>query len=113
MKICETTLGFLEADCKQFFGEEAGKEIAGQTEAIYQDLLRGADDRGSEAIREHQRRKLLPPLAYYKALRARGMGEGEALEYVRGKRARRRKSSARRCKSWPGCRLRTACPARA
>lgn len=83
MKICETTLGFLEADCKRFFGEEAGKEIAGQTEAIYQDLLCGADDRGSEAIREHLRRKLLPPLAYYKALRARGLGEGEALEYVR------------------------------
>lgn len=111
MKICETTLGFLEADCKRFFGEEAGTEIARQTETIYQDLLCGADDRGSEAIREHLRRKLLPPLAYYKALRARGLGKARLWNMCAGKRARRRKSSARRCKSWLGCRLRTACTA--
>lgn len=83
MRISETTLSFLEADCRQIFGEPAGAIIFQQTEKIYQELLHSADDRGSAAIREHLQLKLFPPMAYYKALRANGFCQEEALSYVR------------------------------
>ena len=83
MKICETTLSFLEEDCVQTFGKEAGRALAARAEEAYQELLRGADDRGCKAIRDHLQRKLFPPMAYYMGLRAQNMEEGAALEYVR------------------------------
>ena len=83
MKLRETTLPFLEEDCKRIFGEAEGTALFQQTEACYQNLLRDADDRGSTAVREHLQRNLLPALAYYKTLRARGIEPAQALEYVR------------------------------
>lgn len=83
MRISETTLFFLESDCRQIFGEPDGTIIFQQTEKVYQELLHSADDRGSAAIREHLQLKLFPPMAYYKALRANGFCQEEALSYVR------------------------------
>ena len=36
MKICETTLSFLEEDCVQTFGKEAGRALAARAEEAYQ-----------------------------------------------------------------------------
>lgn len=83
MKLKDTTLPFLEQDCARLFGQEKGAAIFAQTEAAYQELLRGADYRQSEAIRAHLQQKLFPPMAYYKTLRANGLAQEEALGYVR------------------------------
>ncbi len=83
MKISETTFPFLEEDCLRIFGAERGCSIFRQTEEIYQELLEHADDRGSDEIRRHLWLKLFPPMAYYKVLRAEGIEQKEALEYVR------------------------------
>lgn len=83
MKISETTLPFLEADCLQTFGKEKGTILFQQTETIYQRLCQGADDHNNAVIRHHLQNKLLPPLAYYQALRATGFDQEKALAYVR------------------------------
>lgn len=83
MKFSETTLSFLEADCLRQFGENEGRLIFEQADKIYQQLLSGADDRDHEAIQNHLQLKLFPAMAYYKALREKGIGQDEALEYVR------------------------------
>lgn len=83
MKMSETTLPFLESDCIELFGEQDGKKLFQKTEAIYQDLICHADDRGSEIIRDHLQRKLFPPMAYYQALCSQGMSRESALAYVR------------------------------
>lgn len=82
MRICETTLPFLEKDCIEVFGPERGNALFQRAETLYQELLRGAEDRQSEAIREHLQKKLFPPMAYYKALCAEGIPQEQALEYV-------------------------------
>lgn len=83
MKIEQTTLPFLQADCIQEFGPQAGKTIFEQTQALYQQLLQNADYRNNAAIQEHLQKKLFPSMAYYKVLRENGMDEAEALTYVR------------------------------
>lgn len=83
MTIGETTLSFLWEDCLRIFGNEEGTEIYQQTEEEYQKLLLGTDDRNNDAIRDHLWRKLFPPMAYYKVLRARGLAQESALDYVR------------------------------
>lgn len=82
MKIRETTFPFLEKDCIDRFGGKEGTAIFQQTEELYQEFLRNADYRGSDAIRDHLQRKLFPPMAYYKVLRLRGFTQEKALEYV-------------------------------
>ena len=83
MTLKETTLPFLAQDCRQDFGHTEGDTLYQQTEARFQALLAQADDRGSPAIRDHLARKLLPPLAFYQTLRARGMDQAAALDLVR------------------------------
>ena len=83
MRISETTFPFLENDCVQTFGAEKGSAIFQQTEALYQQLLSGADYKNSDAVKEHLQRKLFPPMAYYKVLCANGISKEKALEYVK------------------------------
>lgn len=83
MTLEDTTLPFLAQDCRQAFGPTEGDTIYQQTEVRFQALLAQADDRGSPAIRDHLARKLLPPLAFYQVLRARGMDQAAALDQVR------------------------------
>lgn len=104
MKISETTFPFLEADCLRIFGGERGRSLFRRTEEIYQDLLDHADDRGSDAIRSHLYLKLFPPMAYYKALRADGLDQQKALEYVRlesRKAAENKREQMRRLSNLP------------
>ncbi|MBD5492723.1 MAG: L-2-amino-thiazoline-4-carboxylic acid hydrolase [Lachnospiraceae bacterium] len=83
IKINETTLLFLENDCIQQFGNEKGITIFQRAETIYQDLLHKADYRKSDAIQNHLQFKMFPTMAYYKALRAEGISQEKALEYVK------------------------------
>ena len=83
MKISETTLPFLKNDCLQIFGQETGAAIFQRTETIYRELLQNTEQPKSDAVKEHMQRKLFPPMAYYKALRAKGIDQDKALEYVR------------------------------
>ena len=83
MTLKDTTLPFLDQDCRRAFGPTEGDTLYQQTEARFQALLSQADDRGSPAIRDHLARKLLPPLAFYQVLRARGMDQAAALDQVR------------------------------
>lgn len=96
MKLSETTIPFLEEDCLRIFGAAEGAAVFRRAEAIYQELLAYADDQNGSAIREHLRRGLFPPMAYYKALLAGGMERETALEYVR--RETRRAAEIRRDK---------------
>lgn len=83
MRISETTFSFLEKDCMTTFGSKKGRELFQKTETIYQNLLQEVSDRGSKAVKEHLEQKLLPPVAYYKALQSEGIPQEEALEIVR------------------------------
>lgn len=83
MTMDETTLAFLREDCVEEFGAEQGELLYRNAERIYQELLDGADDKGSEVIREHLQKKLFPPMAYYKALLAGGYSKEDALTYVK------------------------------
>lgn len=83
MKLSETTLSFLEMDCIQQFGKEKGKLMFEQAEKIYQELLDNADYLNNTVIQNHLQLKLFPALAYYKALRGKGINQNEALEYVK------------------------------
>ena len=83
MKINETSLTFLSRDCIQQFGAEKGAALFQMTEKAYQELLHHTDDRGSSVIRDHLQQNLLPPLAYYRTLRAQGFSQEQALKYVR------------------------------
>ena len=80
MKISETTLPFLKNDCLQIFGQETGAAIFQRTETIYRELLQNTEQPKSDAVKEHMQRKLFPPMAYYKALRAKGIDQDKALE---------------------------------
>ena len=83
MKINETTLPFLESDCVEQFGREKGITIFQRAETIYLELLNQADNHDNAAIQNHLQNKLFPTMAYYKALRAEGIHQDKALEYVR------------------------------
>lgn len=83
MKLNETALSFLEADCIRLFGEKEGKLIFKQTEEIYRNLLNNADYRNNAVIQNHLQVRLFPVLAYYKALLGKGMSQSEALKHVR------------------------------
>ena len=83
MTMDETTLFFLHEDCVKEFGAEQGELLYRSAERIYQELLDGADDKGSEVIQEHLQKKLFPPMAYYKSLLAGGHSKDDALLYVK------------------------------
>ena len=93
MTLAETALSFLEEDCLRFFKSE-GAKVFQQTEARYQDLLRGEDEPDSAAIQEHLRRNLFPAMALYQTLREREISQEKALEYVR--RETRRAAESKR-----------------
>ena len=76
MTLKETTLPFLAQDCRQAFGPTEGDTLYQQTEARFQALFGPGRRPGQPAIRDHLARKLLPPLAFYQTLRARGDGPG-------------------------------------
>lgn len=83
-----TNLPFLETDIRNNFEKTVGEKVFNETVARYTELLREAkqataDFHGSEALRRHYERTLLPTIAYYEALRANGFGQEEALGYVR------------------------------
>ena len=72
MMLAETTLSFLEEDCLRFFKSE-GAAVFHQTEARFQELLRGADEaeyvrretrRAAESKRERMRNLAGFPFAY-------------------------------------------------
>lgn len=88
MRIEDTTLPFLEEDCLQRFGRAEGAAVFSRTQERYRDLLEGADDRGSPAIREHLQKKLFPPMAYYLTLLERGIPREKALDLT-GEETRR------------------------
>ena len=83
MKLEETTLSFLKADCLETFGSEQGSRLYVQTQAQFDDLLANADYRNSSIIQEHLQRKLFPPMAYYLVLRKNGLDQNQAIYYVK------------------------------
>ena len=83
ISIEKTPFSFLYDDIRKEFGEEQGGKIFRDADRIYRKLLQKSDDRGSEAVRDHLKNRLLPPLAYYQALTAAGTDRENALEYVR------------------------------
>ena len=83
MRISETPFAFLLDDCIREFGEEAGRKIYQEADDVFSKLEAESDYKGNEAIREHIQMKLLPPLAYYKALLSVGYSRTEALDLVR------------------------------
>ena len=96
MRINETPFAFLLDDCMKEFGESNGLEIYKAADEIFSKLEAESDYKGNEAIREHIQMKLLPPLAYYKALLSVGYSRTEALDYVRAeekKTAEKKKES--------------------
>ena len=83
MRINETPFAFLLDDCIREFGEEKGRNVYKEADDIFSKLEAGADCRDNDAIREHIQMKLLPPVAYYKALLAEGYDKDTALSFVR------------------------------
>lgn len=84
MKAFESTnLPFLREDCEKEFAQPMGTRIFGRAQDLYHELAAQADDKGNPAIAEHLRGKLLPAMAYYKALLAEGIPKNNALAAVR------------------------------
>lgn len=83
MRMNETPFIFLLDDCIREFGEEKGRKIYREADAIFSALEAGTDYKGDDAIRKHIQMKLLPPLSYYKALLSVGYDRSEALDLVR------------------------------
>lgn len=83
MTIEQTTLPFLREDCARVFGTERGGALFRAAEAQYQALLEQTGGEQNPTLQEHFQQKLLPPMAYYRALRDAGFAEAEALAHVR------------------------------
>ena len=83
MRISETPFAFLLDDCFREFGEEDGRKVYQEADDVFSNLEAESDYKGNEAIREHIQMKLLPSLAYYKALLSVGYSRTKALDYVR------------------------------
>ena len=83
MKINETPFSFLLDDCISEFDEEKGRRIFQEADDIFSKLEADADYKDNAAIREHIQMKLLPPMAYYKALIAEGYDKDTSLDFVR------------------------------
>ena len=93
MRISETPFAFLLDDCFREFGEEDGRKVYQVADDIFSKLEAESDYKGNEAIREHIQMKLLPPLAYYKALLSAGYSKTEALDYVRAEEKKKESMS--------------------
>lgn len=83
MRIDETPFSFLLDDCIGKFGEEKGKNIYLEADAMFSKLEAEADYKGNDAIRDHIQMKLLPPMSYYKSLLFEGYDSDAALNLVR------------------------------
>ncbi len=83
MRINETPFAFLPDDCIREFGEEKGRKIYLEADDIFSKLEAEADYKDNEAIRNHMQMKLLPPMAYYKALLSEGYDKDTSLDSVR------------------------------
>ena len=83
MRINETPFAFLPDDCIKEVGEERGRKIYQEADDIFSRLEAEADYKDNNAIREHIQMKLLPPMAYYKALLAEGYDNHTSLDFVR------------------------------
>lgn len=83
MRINETPFVFLFDDCIREFGEEKGRKIYQETDDIFSELEAEADYKDNAVIREHIQMKLLPPMAYYKALLFEGFDKDASLDLVR------------------------------
>ena len=83
MRISETPFVFLLDDCIREFGEEKGRKIYQEADDIFSGLEAEADYKDNDAIREHIQMKLLPPMAYYKALLFEGFDKDASLDLVR------------------------------
>lgn len=83
MRISETPFAFLLADCIEEFGEEKGRKIYREADDIFSELEAETDYKDNDAIREHIQMKLIPPMAYYKALLAEGYDKDTSLDFVR------------------------------
>ena len=83
MRISETPFVFLLDDCIREFGEEKGRKIYQEADEIFSGLEAEADYKDNDAIREHIQMKLLPPMAYYKALLFEGFDKDASLDLVR------------------------------
>ena len=83
MRISETPFVFLLDDCFREFGEEDGRKIYQEADDIFSGLEAEADYKDNDAIREHIQMKLLPPMAYYKALLFEGFDKDASLDLVR------------------------------
>ena len=83
MRINETPFVFLFDDCIREFGEEKGRKIYQETDDIFSELEAEADYKDNAVIREHIQMKLLPPMAYYKALLFEGFDKDVSLDHVR------------------------------
>lgn len=83
MRINETPFAFLLDDCIREFGEEKGRKIYQEADDIFSSLEAGTDYKDNNAIREHIQMKLLPPMAYYKALLDEGYDNHTSLDFVR------------------------------
>ena len=83
MRINETPFAFLLDDCIREFGEEKGRKIYREADDIFSGLEAEADYKDNDAIREHIQMKLLPPMAYYKALLFEGFDKDASLDLVR------------------------------
>ena len=75
ISIEKTPFSFLYDDIRKKFGEGTGRKNLPGCRPIYRKLLQKSDDRGSEAVRDHLKNRLLPPLAYYQALTGSGHGQ--------------------------------------
>lgn len=82
MTLKESKFYFLQDDCCEEFGTEAGMERYQKTEQRYQALQDEYQKAQNPAIREHLLRNLFPPLAYYQTLRSDGFSQQAALELV-------------------------------
>ena len=85
MTLKESKFYFLQDDCCEEFGAEAGMERYQKTEQRYQALQDEYQKAQNPAIREHLLRNLFPPLAYYQTLRSDGFSQQAALELVEKK----------------------------
>ena len=82
MTLKESKFYFLQDDCCEEFGTEAGMERYQKTEQRYQALQDEHQKEQNPAIREHLLRNLFPPLAYYQTLLSDGFSQQAALEFV-------------------------------
>ena len=105
MRINETPFAFLPDDCIREFGEEKGRKIYLEADDIFSKLEAEADYKDNEAIRNHMQMKLLPPMAYYKALLSEGYDKDHHWILSGRKPGGQRRRRKPHYPGWQDCRL--------